>query len=393
MRVRQRYSGFTLVEVMVSLAIGLLIILALLTLMINVNRNNIEMTKTNRIIENGRFALMMLSEDVAQAGFWGGYIPQFDDLTASTTAPPADYPTAIPDPCLAYTSWDAQYKTNMIGMALQGYEIPATVPSPTLSVCASKVLNPKANTDVLFVRHLDSTAYKCVPGASGCGATDGELYLQLDRQCGSAAPTTPYVLSALKTDLTLLQRSTSAANCATTEMGEFRKFVSNLYYVRDYSVTAGDGIPTLMRSQMGLSGGTIQFKAADALIEGIEGFRVEYGLDLKGDSGASVNHAQALTWADSANKTSPTNRGDGVPEGAYVRCTTASACTVSQQVNTVAVKIYVLVRADNMTPGYTDTKTYTLGTTTLGPFNDRYKRHLFQQTIRLQNISSRRETP
>jgi type IV pilus assembly protein PilW len=29
----------------------------------------------------------------------------------------------------------------------------------------------------------------------------------------------------------------------------------------------------------------------------------------------------------------------------------------------------------------------------VGPFNDGYKRHLFTQTIRLTNISMRRETP
>jgi len=57
------------------------------------------------------------------------------------------------------------------------------------------------------------------------------------------------------------------------------------------------------------------------------------------------------------------------------------------------VKLYVLIRSEQQTLGYQDTKTYTLGSTTLGPFNDGYKRHLFQQTIRLQNVSSRRETP
>ena len=61
--------------------------------------------------------------------------------------------------------------------------------------------------------------------------------------------------------------------------------------------------------------------------------------------------------------------------------------------NLVAVKLYVLVRSDVVTPGYTDVKTYNLGSTTLGPFNDGFKRHLFTQTIRLVNVSTRRETP
>lgn len=374
-------SGFTLVELMVSMAIGLLIVLALITLLINVNRNNSEMSKANRVIENGRFALQLLQADISHAGYWGGHVPQFDDLTAS--AAPTGVPTAVPDPCLLYTTpWTAADKTSLIGIAVQGYEIPAVVPSPTLLVCANRVTSPKASTDVLFVRHAEN----CVPGVGDCPAfTAGELYFQAAR-CGTATPSPAYVLDSDATLLVLQNR-----DCTTT--AELRKFVSSLYYIRDYAVTAGDGIPTLMRSQFGLSGGVLQHKAADAMIEGIEGFRVEFGIDNVSDSGAAVDFTTAISWADTANLTSPRNRGDGTPDGNYVRCTTAVPCTVAQLMNAVAVKLYVLVRSEKTTPGYTDTKTYEMGSTTLGPFNDAYKRHLFTQTVRLTNISARRETP
>ena len=61
--------------------------------------------------------------------------------------------------------------------------------------------------------------------------------------------------------------------------------------------------------------------------------------------------------------------------------------------NVTAVKLYVLVRSRDESPGYTDTKTYSLGATTMGPYNDRFKRHVFVSTVRLPNISGRRETP
>lgn len=376
-----RQTGFTLVELMVSMAIGLMIVLALITLLINVNRNNSEMTKTNRVIENGRFALQLLEADISHAGYWGGFVPAFDDLT--TVGIPGDVPTAVPDPCLSYTpAWSAQVKTNLVGIAVQGYEIPAVVPSPTLSVCASKVTNPKASTDVLFVRHTET----CVPGVGTCPAQSaGDLYFQVAR-CGTTVPSPAYVFDANTALFTLQNR-----DCATT--AEVRKFVSNLYYIRNYAVTAGDGVPTLMRSQFGLAGGALAFQSADALIEGIEGFRVEFGIDSVSDSGAAVNFANAIVWANASNLTSPTNRGDGIPDGSFVHCTTAVPCTASQLMNATAVKLYVLVRSENTTPGYTDTKTYSMGSTSLGPFNDGYKRHLFTETIRLTNISSRRETP
>lgn len=395
---RLRQKGFTLIELMVALTMGLLIMLALITMLINVSRNNNEMSKTNRVIENGRFALQLLESDISHAGYWGGYVPEFDNLTV--TAAPTDVPTAVPDPCLTYSSanWTTAYKTNLLGIAVQGYEIPATVPTPTLSVCASIVASPQAKTDVLVVRHAET----CLPGAGNCAAVNAaDLNFQVNR-CGTTSVLTPaYVLSNDATTLILKKRlndCTVANTVANTN--EYRRFMSSLYYVRNYSITTGDGIPTLMRSQFGQVSGTPQQKSADAMIEGVEGFRVEYGVDNLSDSGAAVDFTTAINWA---SVISPTNRGDGTPDGSYVRCTTAAACTVAQLMNTVAVKIYVLIRSENTSSGYTDSKVYCLSSSgcptgespsrTLGPFNDGYKRHLFAQTVRLNNISTRRETP
>ncbi|HKB55061.1 MAG TPA: prepilin-type N-terminal cleavage/methylation domain-containing protein, partial [Ramlibacter sp.] len=136
-------AGFTLIELMISLTIGLFIVLALLTLLINVNRNNGELTKTNRMIENGRFALQLLQSDVSQAGYWAGYLPPYDDLSNTTAPNPWDLPDTVPDPCVAYSAgWTAtgtfsitgnpaSYLTDLLGTAVQTYEIPKPVPSPT----------------------------------------------------------------------------------------------------------------------------------------------------------------------------------------------------------------------------------------------------------------------
>jgi type IV pilus assembly protein PilW len=288
--------------------------------------------------------------------------------------------------------------TNLIGIPVQAYEIPAVVPSPTLSVCASKVVSPQPKTDVLLVRHLDTQS--CVAGAVGCPASAGELYFQMNSCVDSTSPgysTTSYVLGTTTAAFTLYQGSctpgTPIAFASTGTLAQLRQYVSNLYYIRDYAVTAGDGIPTLMRSQFGLSGGVLQYRPAEALVEGIEGFRVELGVDSLSATSAAVNLTQAVSFPNPARLVTPSNRGDGYPDGAYVHCTTATPCTASQLTNTVAVKIYALVRSEYKTPGWIDDKTYTLGSTTLGPFNDQYKRHLFTQTVRLTNVSTRRETP
>jgi type IV pilus assembly protein PilW len=139
-----------------------------------------------------------------------------------------------------------------------------------------------------------------------------------------------------------------------------------------------------------------------ALIEGVDAIRYELGIDNVSKTGAAVDFTQAIIWVDPSTKKQPTNRGDGSPD-TFVRCTTAAPCTVAQLMNVVAVKIYVLARGRETVPGYTDTKTYCLGepaadgscptASQIAAANDHYQRHVFTTSVRLTNISGRRETP
>lgn len=396
---RRLQQGFTLVELLVSMVLGLFIILALLTMLVNTSRTNTEMSTANRVIENGRFAVQLLASDISHAGYWGGHVPEYDSLIASTTTAPTDVPTAVPNPCLAFASWDPaitpNHKNNLVGIAVQGTDIPSVVPSPTTPFCASLTTNPQPSTDVLVVRHLEP----CLVGSGTDDCSDTRaaasphLYMQASR-CSSDA--SAYVLNTSTFTL-------KAGDC--TADAPIRRFASSLYYVRNYANTAGDGIPTLVRSRFGVSntavaGNDPAFLPAQALVEGVEGFRVEYGVDNLSDTGATVDLAAlntAINWQSAAILNTPTNRGNGLPD-TYVRCTQGAACTADQLVNVTTLKLYVLIRGERMSTGHTDTKKYCLRSTCasagdyMGPFNDGYKRHLFTQTIRLTNVASRRET-
>src|SRR6185295_12590282 len=218
------------------------------------SRSSREFARANSMIESGRLAVQVLENDVAHAGFWGTYVPHFDDQTSS--AAPDDVPTTVPDPCLAYNpaNWTAAYVDDLIGMPVQVYD--------DATVCAGIITNRQANTDVLIVRHAEP----CVAGgpSPNCDAmTAGRLYFQ------STLCLTDVAERVLGTaGFTLLRR-----DCATP--AEIRRFMSSIYYVRNYSIAPGDGIPTLMRSQFDLVGGVLQHQPAVPLIEGIEGFRVE----------------------------------------------------------------------------------------------------------------------
>jgi type IV pilus assembly protein PilW len=92
-------------------------------------------------------------------------------------------------------------------------------------------------------------------------------------------------------------------------------------------------------------------------------------------------------------RTTATNRGDGVPDDEFIHCTTAAPCTVAELANVTAVKLHVLARSREPSQGFNDAKSYMLGDTVVGPFNDAFQRHLFVTTIRLPNVSGRRITP
>lgn len=371
----RRNKGFNLVEIMVAIAIGLLLMLALVTLFVNVTQTNREMANTNSQIENARFAMQLLESDIQHAGFWGTYLPKFEDLTLASA--PADTPFLVPSICLPYstTNWDTGYKNNLLGIPVQSYDAPPTG-------CEAIVTNKKLQTDVLVVRHAET----CIPGVANCEAeVAGKLYFQ-SSLCGDITiDPDSYLLDTAGLDL-------HKKDC--TALADKRRFISHIYYIRDYAQTAGDGIPTLVRSQFDGLGGAPAHQAPLALVEGIEGFRVELGVDSLSETGGTIDYSSGVQWADPENWNTPTNRGDGVPDGNYVHCDTATPCDDPIALaNVVAVRLYVLARSSTPTLGYTDTKTYSLGGQVLGPFNDNFKRHVFTTTIRLVNKAGRRETP
>jgi len=337
--------GFSLIELLIAITISLIILVGLVALYGNVSRTNVEMTKTNQLIENGRFASQLLQADVAHAGFWGP--------VASIEA------TAVPDPCLAFANWPTDptaldtYKKNLMAIPVQGY-----ADASALAACG--VTGVVAKSDVLIVRHANT----CVAGPGCDGGTDTGPHIQVSG-CRTDAPPEPEFLLDDKAALDARPVKIRAKDC-DTEIPR-RKMVVNIYYV-----AASAGVPTLMR----VSFANGAYSVPQPLIDGIEAFRVEYGVDDVGSNGLPI---------------SATNPADGNADH-YVSCPSAG-CSLAQLANVVAVKLYLLSRNVDPTPGYVDAKAYSVGPLAVAAANDNYKRHLFTTTVRLVNPASRREVP
>jgi type IV pilus assembly protein PilW len=332
-RARLRQAGFSLVELMVASAVGLLILAGMATLFVNNSKTQAEIEKANRQIENGRYGIQLLSTDLTNAGFYGEFDPS--DLPD---------PAAVPDVCA--TDLDALRAA--LPLPVQGLDRP----DATALTCLP---DRKSGTDVLVVRRTQT----CVAGSGNCAPlADGGVFLQAslcynNSELGSGDPENHYDFDTNPANLTRRQRDCDDVPGSGTP-AVVRRYLVHVYYVANNS-EAGDGIPTLKRAELG-GVDELAFTVAP-LVEGIDNFQVEFGL------GAGVFSAEPATVADWRK--------------------------------VVAVKLHLLARNLDATPGYSDSMSYTLGSNPDGSEHivsapgDHYKRHVFQSQVVLRNPAGR----
>jgi type IV pilus assembly protein PilW len=355
--------GFSLVEVMVAITIGLLLLTGMTLIFVNSSEANRELQKTARQIENGRYAIAMISEDLRHAGFYG-------HLTAMPAAP-----AVLPDPCEIASTANL---VDALAYPVQGYRTPdlATVADMSASTCDNKNLltaaNLKPGSDVLVIRRAATTNL-----APTDVAALNEVYIQANAalaQVRFGNGTTLGISNASNNGSG--GPSTLLLKDATTP-SPIRKLNVHVYFVAPCSVGTGangicqagdDDISTLKRLELLAEAGTTKMKLVP-LVEGIEYLKMEYGVDT------SPNVPNAAT---------------GVIGDATVDAYTA---TPADWTTVIAAKVFVLSRNTEPTTGFLDDKRYALGTVAVPAFNDRFKRHVYSTQVHLMNPAGRREIP
>ena len=377
-RIAARQAGLSMIELMIAITIGLLILAGLATVFANSSNTQHELRRTAQQIENGRYAVDMLTQDLQLAGYWG----QFRKFVT---------PAGLPDPC----SVDTAVMADAIGLPVQGAAAPdkdtrATPPGSCGGVLTNANLSP--GSDILVVRRAHTNV------VTGGTAVAGERYIQANAsevavQVGVAGGAS-CTLNAANVATTIFRRCSVPANidvctpCATAPAAFVRKYEVHIYFVAPCNVPAGGGsnctgaaddngrpIPTLKRLELNAGAFTIL-----PIAEGVEYLRVSYGVD---DNPAVVNTETELT-------------GDGSPDR-YVH-----APNVAEFGNAVTARVDLLVRNPEPSPGYADPKTYQLGVAdgstntvgfTIAPTATQYRRHAYSTEVRLVNLSGRKEIP
>src|SRR5215470_1936281 len=133
--------GYTMVELLVSMAIGLIILAALVTLFAGNSRERGEIERSNEQTENGRYALQLLSEDLRDAG----YLASFNPGTVAGPNPQLTIPAALPNACAT----DLPTLNSAMVLAVQGYDDGVVNVPPCLN-------DVKPGTDILVLRRAST---------------------------------------------------------------------------------------------------------------------------------------------------------------------------------------------------------------------------------------------
>jgi type IV pilus assembly protein PilW len=344
-RIKYRHHGFTLIEVMIAITLGLLVIVGMTMLFVNSRQAQGEIEKANRQIESGRFAMQLMTDDVRHAGFYGEFDPS--NLVAG----------ALPDPC-STTLADLRAA---LPYPIQGYDNGGSLSG----TCSGILTDLKANTDILVLRRTSTSVSNatCASDDSGCEVQiAGAPYFQASL-CSLELQqvATRYALDSDTTNLTLHQNDCTSTFAGTTAV--LRRYITHIYYVANNHI-GSDGIPTLKRAELGAGSGGLSFTVVP-LVEGIDNLQIEYGM------------------GDVATPTTVTDYNAARADAEWPRV--------------VAVKIHLLARNTIQSPGFIDTKSYVLGRKADQTENrtyatrDAYKRHVFQGVIGLDNPAARLE--
>jgi type IV pilus assembly protein PilW len=246
--------GFTLIELMIGLVVGMFVIGVIITVFVQSKRNYNQDEQVAYMQENGRYALQLLSREIAHAGFLGG-MSAIDsvspDGTISFTNDCADWFNPVSAPLEIYPAADAAGKDCFSG---------ETVKPLTQVLVVKRTAGKESNT--LAANKL----YFTTPGQGG----------SIFKSTGSAVP----------------------AAYASQQQWEY---YVEIFYIKNED-SDGDGVlvPGLFRKRLNVQAGNITVTDDGLLVPGIRQFGVLYGLDTLGEDGIADKYLEATDYDDPA---------------------------------------------------------------------------------------------
>ncbi len=355
---RAAARGFTLVELMVAVTIGLIILVAVAQIFTSSRATYQVEEGLARVQENGRIAMEFIARDLRMAGYAGCF-------NVNKTMDTAFGYTAVTR--LTTTDFGTSFATAapVEPLHIRGHDYAGSGNwNPALPTIFSDVA-PINDTDVLVIRRGDTQSFRLENPMGGVATavdiqdTGGAIKLSdvvmvtdcqgFDLFKVSAIDSSNHSLSHAQTGGNLDDNLSRPYN---TE-AEVMRLLTRVYYIGRRGNNANNPPALFMKE---LSGGAIG--NALELVDNVENMQILYGEDTTGDQSADIYSAPAAITAWS---------------------------------RVVSVRIALLVRTPAEGGVDVDTQTYHMfGDTTgtaddFGPVNDRRQRRVFSSTIQLRN--------
>lgn len=236
-------KGFTMVELMISLAVGLVLFAGVLSIFVGMRTTTAETSTFGELQENGRFAISLLTDDLLKQDFWGDYVGRLsrNNLTLVPAAPQG---------------------TDCVGGGVNNGTFP----------------NAVGNFRAIWGQTLVGTAVNplgCFPAGTRTG--NNSDVIQLKRVIGNpiAAPVAGNFY--LTTNVETGGISNGVQAVPVIPNARTWLYQHHIYYVREEAVGT-DWVPVLMQGR--LANLTMGF---NAVVDGIEVIRFMYGIDTNGD--------------------------------------------------------------------------------------------------------------
>lgn len=264
-RAQRRATGFSMVELLIAIVLGLLVVAGLINLFI-ANRKAYQVQSGNNFIqENLRLATDRMSSSIRMADYWAG------NKAINVTGSGGKTITAKGKCSGAWAT--ALTASTSGGGGVYGYNGGTSFPID--SACVDDSANYIAGTDVLVLRYADAQALSPGPADATTPATASTI-------TGNASEVFLLATPGVSGEL-------FAGKVPTTTTAKLQRyaypFQLDMYYLRPCSVigsgsacaSTDDGglpLPTLMRMHL-QPDGTF---ASDPVVSGIEQLKLEYGV-------------------------------------------------------------------------------------------------------------------
>jgi type IV pilus assembly protein PilW len=334
----RRQAGFSLVELMVGMVLGLMLIAGAVSIYLASKRSYVEVEQVAALTENARFAEQIVGDSLRHMGFFGEAPASEIRVDAGLVAPAGD--------CNVPAEAGAYHKNSAGFIQRLGFAATADSSGDALDCITDAV----PNTDVLVIKHALPRPYSDGPR----GGKDPNEPLDND-----GVIDTPDVLLDGKTyvmtnnvgGLLFDGGSPPSINSGgEVPNGVAWEYQYEVFYVRD-----GD-VPQLARRVLSYDPDTLSmtFKTED-LAEGVERLYLLFGYD---------------------------NNNDGEVD------TYKNLASIGSNIAGIqSVEVFMLVRSATEDVQYTNNKTYALGRPVpVGPFNDHYRRLVSHTSMSLRNL-------